>query len=153
MNVFKILFSASCALLVYITISVVCGQDGILAYNQLEEHKIVLAQNYSELSDMNSQLLIDTQSLKEDKTVLSAYAKKMGFVNDGEVLVKISGVADTPVFVYNAGSKVLRPQIMFVPDQLAKIIGIVIFISMYGFSLLFQLKKSFKSYDPQKVQA
>lgn len=153
MNGFKLLFSASCALLVYITISIVCGQDGILAYNQLEEHKIVLAQNFSQLSETNSQLKIDTQALKEDHTVLSAYAKKMGFVNDGEVLVKISGVADTPVFVYNAGSKVLRPQILYVPDQLAKIVSIVIFLGMYGVSLLLQLKKSVKSYDTQKVQA
>ena len=153
MNSFKLLFSACCAILVYITISIVCGQDGILAYNQLEEHKIVLAQNYSDLNQTNTQLLIDTMSLKEDKTVLTSYAKKMGFVHEGEVLMKVSGFADMPVFVYNAGSKVLRPQILYVSDQLAKIIGLITFGGILFISFLLSFAKRVVSYDTEKVRA
>ncbi len=153
MNSFKLLFSVSFAILVYITISIIGGQDGILAYNQLEEHKIVLAQNYSALSQTNSQLLIDTMALKEDKTVLASYAKRMGFVHDGEVLMKISGFADSPVFVYNAGSKVLRPEILFISDQSAKFVGFTIFLAMNIMFMLIHVVKKVGAYDTKKIRA
>ena len=153
MKSFKLLFSASCAILVYITISILCGQDGILAYTQLEAHKIALVQNYSDINQTNTQLLIDTMSLKEDETILASYAKKMGFVHDGEVLMKVSGIAERPAFVYNAGVNELRPELFFVPDYLAKIVGLIVFVGVYGISLLLQVKKRVVSYGSEKVRA
>ncbi len=152
MNRFYLLFSACCAVFVYVSISIIGGQDGIWAYKQLESHKIVLAQHVTSLQHVNDQLTIDSYALKEDVDVLKAFAKKMGFVSEGEKLLKISGFADTPVFAYNAGSKVLRPEIIFIPDWLAKCIGIFVFVCTNLIISLIQLKKSF-NYDTIKVQS
>ncbi len=151
MSRFHLLFSACCAVFVYVSISILAGQNGIWAYNQLESHKVVLAQHLTSLQSVNEQLTIDSHALREDESVLRAYAKKMGFVNSGEQLLKISGIADTPAFVYNAGSKVLRPNIIFVPDWLAKSIGFFVFISINVILSLIHLKKSYKAYDTVKV--
>ncbi len=151
MSRFHLLFSAACAVLVYVCISIFAGQHGIWAYTQLEEHKIVLAQHLSALQQVNEQLTIDSNALKDDESVLRAYAKKMGFVSEGERLLKISGFADTPAFVYNAGSKILRPQIIFVPDWISKCIGFFVFITINLIISLLHLKKSIKTYDSIKV--
>ncbi len=151
MSRFQLLFSACCAVFLYVSISVLGGQNGIWAYNQLQSHKIVLAQHLSTLQEVNEQLTIDSYALKEDKGVLKAYAKKMGFVSEGEKLLKISGFPDTPAFVYNAGSKILRPEIIFFPDWLAKCIGFFVFICINLIFSLIHLKKTFKQYDSIKA--
>ncbi len=153
MSRFQLLFSASCAVFVYVCISIFVGQHSLWAYSQLQSHKVVLAQHLISLQDVNEQLTIDTHALREDESVLRAYAKKMGFVNDGEKLLKISGFADTPAFVYNAGSKILRPELIFVPDWLAKCIGFFVFLSINVILSLLYLKKSIKSYDTAKVES
>ncbi len=151
MSRFQLLFSACCAVFVYVAISIFAGQNGVWAYSQLQNHKIVLAQHLTSLQEVNEQLTIDSNALKDDENVLKAYAKKMGFVSDGEKLLKISGFADTPAFVYSAGSKILRPSIVFIPDWLAKFVGILVFICINLIVSLLQLKKSLKSYDSVKV--
>ncbi len=151
MSRFHLLFSACCAVFVYVCISVFVGQNGMWAYRQLESHKIVLAQHLISLQEVNEQLTIDTHALRQDEGVLRAYAKKMGFVNEGERLLKISGFADTPAFVYNAGSKILSPEIIYVPDWLAKCIGFFIFICINAIQSLVYLKKSIKVYDSIQV--
>ncbi len=151
MSRFHLLFSACCAVFVYVCISVLGGQNGIWAYNQLQDHKILLAQHVVSLQSVNEQLTIDSRALKEDESVLKAYAKKMGFVNEGEKLLKISGFADTPAFVYNAGSKILRPEIIFIPDWLSKGIAFALFLCINVIFSLLHIKKSFKAYDPAKV--
>ncbi len=151
MSRFQLLFSACCAVFVYVCISILGGQEGIWAYSQLQNHKIALAQHVSSLQIINEQLTIDANALSGDIDVLKAYAKKMGFVSDGEKLLKISGFADSPAFVYNAGTKLLRPSIVFIPDWLAKCIGFFIFVSINAISSLLYLKKSLKSYDVAQV--
>ncbi len=148
MSRFQLLFSACCAVFVYVCISILGGQEGIWAYSQLQEHKIMLSQHVTSLQIVNEQLTIDSNALRSDKDVLKAYAKKMGFVSEGEKLLKISGFADTPAFAYNAGTKILRPSIVFVPDWLAKSIGFFVFISINAIASLLYLKKSIKTYDP-----
>ncbi len=151
MSRFHLLFSACCAVFVYVCISVLVGQNGVWAYSQLKSHKIVLAQHLSSLQEVNEQLTIDSSALRDDVNVIKAYAKKMGFVSEGEHLLKISGFADTPAFVYNAGSKALRPTIVFIPDWLAKCVGFFVFVCLNLISSLIHLKKSLRTYDTIKV--
>ncbi|MFI3256761.1 MAG: septum formation initiator family protein [Spirochaetales bacterium] len=151
MNTFHLLLATCCGVLVYVCISVLGGQEGIWAYNQLQNHKIVLAQHLTELQQINEQLNIDSNALKYDNDVLIAYAKKMGFIHEGEVLVKISGFADSPAFVYNTGVKILRPKIIYIPDELAKCIGFIVFVSYNLIASLIAFKKSLRTNDSVKA--
>ena len=148
MNRFHFLLSICCAVLVYVCISVLAGQEGIWAYNQLKAHKIFLSLHVEALQRLNRQLVSDDNALRSDSDVIAAYAKKMGFVRDGERLVKISGISETPAFVYDPGTRVMRPEIIFVPEWIAKSIAFLIFI-LYNlpYSLLCVLHR----YDTAKI--
>lgn len=151
MSRFHLLLSACCAVFVYVCLSLLGGQEGIWAYKQLQSHKILLVQHVDFLQQLNEQLTIDSNALKNDKDVLAAYAKKMGFIQDGEKLVKISGIPDSPIFTYNAGTKILRPEIIYVPEWIAKSIGFIVFLFYNLISALVYVKKNFRSHDSIKI--
>ena len=87
-------------------------------------------------------------TLRSDSDVIAAYAKKMGFVRDGERLVKISGISETPAFVYDPGTRVMRPEIIFVPEWIAKSIAFLIFIL---YNLAYSLLCVLYRYDTAKI--
>ena len=148
MSRFYFLLSVCTAVLVYVCISVLFGQEGMWAYNQLQKQKITLTLSVERLEDLNEQLVTDRNALQRDTNVIAAYAKKMGFIYPDEHLIKISGMPESPVFVYEPGSKVVQPEIIFVPEWIAKSISFLVFVF---FNLIYSLVCVARRYDPAKV--
>jgi len=128
MSRIKFLNAVFIGMSVYVLLSVFLGKQGVWAYNQLHTYKILIADNVQNLQDINENLNIDKTSLSKDPDVLEAYAHSMGFIKDGENLVKITGMKAYSNKVYDAGSKIKTPLIVFMPDWIAKGIGFAVFL-------------------------
>ena len=148
MNRFHFMFSIIAAVFVYVCLSVVFGQEGIWAYNQLQKQKIALTVGVERLQDLNSRLLTESTALQKDRDVIASYAKKMGFIYPGEHLVKINGIPEPPPAVYDPGTKLLRPDIVFIPEWLAKSIA---FLTFVFYNLVFSILSVIRYHDPAKV--
>ncbi|WP_428768514.1 septum formation initiator family protein [Treponema sp. HNW] len=132
MNRFHFLLSIAVSVAVYVCIGVLWGREGIWAYNQLQKQKIIMSIAAEHLQDINSRLQAERTALQKDADVIASYAKKLGYVSSGERLVKITGLEEKPLTVYDPGTKVSRTEIIFIPEWLAKGIGLAVFF-FYNF--------------------
>lgn len=143
MNWIKLLNTIFIGMLVYVMLSVFVGKQGIWAYAQLQEYKVLITSNIKNLQDINEKITIDKKTMLNDDDTIAAYARSMGFIYDNENLVKITGI---PVFsnaVYETGAKINPPQIIYMPDWMAKGIGFCVFLFVNLISsLVFLLKTS-----------
>jgi cell division protein FtsB len=124
----QFLWSALLSIMVYVVISVVFGASGIWSYNQLENQKIKIAVNIDQLEKLNQSIEMDYKGLKYDSEVIQSYAHQLGFVSQNEKLVKLSGVPERVGSPYDPGTKVYRTEIKFVPEWVAKLAAIFIFV-------------------------
>lgn len=126
----KILISVSVGTLVYVLISFLGGQNGLWAMNQLEEQRQNISINKAEIEKINEELTLEYTALRNDMEVVAAYARRLGFVAEGEKLVKISGLPTYYTTMYDTGSIMRKTQIKFIPDWIAKVTGCVVFVLM-----------------------
>jgi len=127
----KVLFSLCLGTFVYVLISVLGGQNGIWAMNQLEEQKKEISLHTAEIAKTNNELAMEYTALKQDGSVVAAYARRLGYVAEGEKLVKISGLAPYYDPIYNAGSVKKIEPVLFIPEWICKIVAY--FISLFFF--------------------
>lgn len=137
----KILISVSVGTLVYVLISFFGGQNGIWAMKQLEEQRQNIYINKSEIERINEELTLEYTALRSDMEVVAAYARRLGFVAEGEKLVKISGLPTYYTTMYDTGSIMRKAPIKFIPDWIAKITGCVVFGLMFILLALRDLSK------------
>ncbi|OJF75964.1 MAG: hypothetical protein BKP49_09075 [Treponema sp. CETP13] len=123
----------------YVLLSVCFGKQGIWAYHQLQEYKIAVTENVSNLQELNESIRIDKKSLESDKDIIIAFAHSMGFVSDNENLVKITGITPYSKKVYDAGNRIQKPKIVYMPDWMAKFAGFFVFLIINLISSLFML--------------
>ena len=116
-------------------------------YKQLEQQKILLSKRTSEIQNINTELTLEYSALQNDKAVISAYARKLDYVSDGEKLVKITGLKPAQTTLYDTGSLLRHEEPDFLSEDACKIISLFITILCLGVMFLFDVsngKISFK---------
>ena len=144
-----ILLSISIGTLVYVLISLFCGQNGLWAESQLASQKMNLCNNIAEIQKINDELSLEYTALTKDSEVISAHARRLGFVKDGEKIVKISGIPPITQKAFSVGKFYKRDNIQFIPDYICKIIGIS--VSLLSFFICFLVFVSEKNNPKAKV--
>lgn len=138
----KILVSISVGTLVYVFVSLFGGQSGIWAMKQLKEQKQNISLNKVEIERINQELTLEYTALRNDMEVIAAYARRLGFVGEGELLVKISGLPTYYTTMYNAGTVMRQTEIKFIPEWIAKLIGCIVGLLLMILLFLKDLSKS-----------
>lgn len=146
MNKTNVLISISIGTLVYVLVSLFCGQNGVWAESQLAKQKQELCDNIYTIQSLHEQLVVESLALTKDIDVIAAYARKLGFVNDGEHIIKISGINPQTQKSYSIGKSYIRKPIQFIPEWICKILGFCFF----GLSLLVNFLLSLSN-KPSKV--
>lgn len=126
MRNFTVLFSISIGTLVYILVSLFCGRNGLWAESQLAVQKINLCTNIANIQKINDELTLEYTALTQDSEVISAHARRLGFIKDGEHLVKISGIPPKTQKAYTVGKFYKIDEIQFVPEHICKILGVCV---------------------------
>ena len=137
----RILLSISVGTLVYVLISVLGGQNGVWAMNQLKEQRQNISINKAEIERINEELILEYTALRNDMDVVAAYARRLGFVGEGELLVKISGLPTYYTTMYDAGTIMRQSEIKFISELVAKVCGCVVAVLMLVLLVLRDLSK------------
>lgn len=134
MSHIKFLISLIIGIAIYTVFSVVAGQNGILAYRQLYEQKLALTEHVSELNAINESLVTDYRALQSDRATIESFAKKLGLVEDGQFLVKINGLSEQELRVYDTGTVMRIEPVTYIDERSCKIAGIAgFFVSLMLF--------------------
>lgn len=145
MNRLKVITSVCIGTLVYVLVSLFGGQGGVSAMAHLETERAILNKNVEEIQKINDNLTIEYEGLKSSNEVIAGYAKKLGFVTEGEKLIKVNGLGRQYNKVYETGSIVRRTEIQYIPEWICKAFGLaVFFLSILFFWLLGLLSPSQK---------
>jgi len=138
---FKILFSVSLGILIYVIVSVLGGPNGFWAMKQLEQQKQQISLHKAELDKLNMELQIEHSSLKNDNDVIAAYARKLGYISEGEKLLKISGLTPYYTPLYDAGTVMKSVPVSFIPEWICKLFGCIVGILMFILLMLKDISK------------
>jgi len=137
MRSFRFLIAACAGTFLYVFVSIICGSDGFYAENQLRNQKRELSANALKIQKINDELTMETLALQNDKDVIAAYAKKLGYVGTGEKLVKISGLAPNETHIFDPGTVKKYKTIKFLSESVCKSLGFVVFLLVYFIILMY----------------
>lgn len=134
---YRFLVAACVGTLTYVLLSFFCGRDGLWANDQLQKQKQLLSANTAVIEKTNEELNLEKVALQKDMDVIAAYARRLGYVSEGEKLVKISGLTPHETQIFDAGTVLLHTDSLFVPEWFCKGMGVLVCLLFYFVLLLF----------------
>lgn len=140
--------SAGC--LVYVLISFFGGQNGLWAMRQLEAQRQEISINMAEIAKINEELELEYTALRNDMDVVAAYARRLGFVAEGEILVKVTGLPTYYTTMYDAGSVMRKTEVKFIPEFISKMMGIVVAVLMMILLVMKDLSRGVSNFSRKK---
>ncbi|MBO5138007.1 MAG: septum formation initiator family protein [Spirochaetaceae bacterium] len=138
----KVLVSVSIGTLVYVLMSICFGRSGMWAMKQLENQKRDISIHTAEIAKINGELSLEYTALKQDMDVVAAYARRLGYVAEGEKLVKISGLKPYYEPLYDAGTVMRKAEVIYVPEWICKVLGMVTGLLLFLLLLLRDFAKN-----------
>jgi len=112
--------------LVYVLLSVTVGQNSFKSYKRMEEQKRIVSKQKADIQNINSELSLELMALKSDKAVIAAYARKLGYVNDGEKIVKINGLKPYQNALYDTGTVVRHEEPEYISERFCKLSSFIV---------------------------
>ncbi len=140
---FRLLVAALAGTAVYVLVSFTCGTDGIWANGQLREQKRILSARADEIQKINDSLALEYTALEKDPDVIAGFARKMGYVRDGEKVVKINGLINMDEYHFETGTPIKSIEPYSLPEWFCKVCGLLMFFVTY----LYLMLKDFRMKD------
>ncbi len=137
----KFIIAACLGTFCYAAVSLVGGRDGLWATRQMQEQRQIISLNTSQIERINEELNIEKKALQEDPDVIAAYARKLGYVSETEKLVKVSGLPNREIRIYEHGSVVLHVESKYIPEWVCKSAGLIAFSFIYVILLLLDFSR------------
>lgn len=150
MTRFRFLIAACAGTFLYVLVSLIGGRDGFWAQKQLQTQKRQISAHTASIQKVTDELQLEYLALKDDKDVISAYARKLGYVGPGEKLVKISGLAAKETQIFDPGTVVKHTPVKYVPESVCKMLGLVVFSLMYFVLFLSDYNKGIIQFKRKK---
>jgi cell division protein FtsB len=112
--------------LVYVTLSLAAGPDGLYAARHNTAQRNQLAAHTEALDAHNRRLRLELQDLESNTAVIASQARKLGYIMPGETMVTINGLAlAEPVPRREVGVVLRGDRGGFVPEWQCKLAGIL----------------------------
>ena len=135
--------------LVYVCMSLFFGPNSLKCYSQMEEQKRIVSKQKAEIQSINTELSLELSALKNDKAVIAAYARKMDYVQDGEQLVKITGLKPYQNTLYDTGTVIRHVEPDYVSEKLCKMSALCAAMLTLLLIIIFDFKKGELSFKKQ----
>lgn len=126
--------------LFYTLISVAGGRDGLWASMQMQEQKQVLSTQTAKIEKTHDELSLEKIALEKDLDLIAAYAKKLGYVSEGEKLVKLSGLAAREVHVFDPGTIERHHDVNYIPEWICKSVSFIVMLLVYLVLILLDIQ-------------
>jgi cell division protein FtsB len=140
MTRFRFLIAACAGTLLYVFMSLLGGRDGLWATSQLQEQKRQVSAHTASIQKTNDELQMENSALQSDPDVIAAYARKLGYVNEDEKLVKISGLAAKETQIFDPGTVIKHTPVKYIPEWCCKLFGLIVFAISYFILFMIDLK-------------
>ena len=141
----KYLFAFWAGILVYASISVLLGINGVSAYSQLQTEQKKQEANIQNLKLINRELEDSMNSLLYDKDTMAVLAREKGYAAPEERFIRIVGFRENHKNRTGAGEVVMAAPPQYAPDRILRTIavctGISIIICMAFFDLMKNLRE------------
>ncbi len=124
----KVLISIFIGTFIYVLVSFIAGDNGILGYNKLVEQKKDIARQTELIQNINNDLTLEYNALLRDKDVIAAYARKLDYVGNGEKLVKVNGLKPHQTTLYDTGNVLRKKTFPCLSEKMCKISGFTFFV-------------------------
>ncbi|HKL85059.1 MAG TPA: septum formation initiator family protein [Treponemataceae bacterium] len=135
MKRFKFVIPIFIGTLVYCILLITVGPKGIWPMKQLEKEIGTLTKHVEILRTIENDLSIQVQNLTADPDTISIYAHEIGYVAEGEKLIKLSGFTGGINRNINPGITLKRDSTIYLPDWSCKLFGLLSAIISLAFSL------------------
>ncbi|MGP1577006.1 MAG: septum formation initiator family protein [Treponema sp.] len=109
---------------VYSLLSILFGQKGFFAAQQLKQQRDVLITHVQMLSDMGENLAIRIANLSSDPETIAVYAHELGYVHENERLIKLLHFSGEVEKVENPGAVYTIEAPRFLSDNICKSIAL-----------------------------
>jgi hypothetical protein len=108
---------------------------------QLKQEKIRLANNLDQLYTINQDLDARLKNLTANPDTISVFAHELGYVSDGEKLIKLAGFSGGIDRHMVEGNALVPRKTSFVPEWMCKSSGLAVTAITYILILLFSSEK------------
>ena len=149
---FRVLVAALAGTAIYVLVSFTCGKDGIWADGQLREQKRILSARADEIQKINDSLSLEYTALEKDPDVIAGFARKMGYVRDGEKVVKINGLINIDEYHFETGTPVKSVEPYSLPEWFCKLAGLLMFFVTYLYLILKEFRVKDAAVKKNKVK-
>lgn len=149
---FRVLVAALAGTMIYVLVSFTCGTDGIWANGQLREQKRILSARADEIQKINDSLSLEYTALEKDPDVIAGFARKMGYVRDGEKVVKINGLINIDEYHFETGTPIKSIEPYSLPEWFCKVSGLLMFCVTYLYLMLQDFKVKDAAVKRNKVK-
>jgi cell division protein FtsB len=121
----KLLFALCVGTAVYVILSLIAGNDGLIATRQLELELTAMSVRSARLEALNTALQTETRALQQDPEVIAAYARRLGYAAPGEKLIKVQGRAPADTILLDPGVALARTPLTALSEWVCKLVGII----------------------------
>lgn len=131
MTRFRFLKAALAGILIYVSFNVVAGKDSIWAMNQLQKQKREISSHTDSIRKVNDELNLEKKALEKDNDLIASYARKLGYVSEGEKIVIISGLPAVETQIFDPGTIMKSKPVNYLPESVCKMAGLIVFAIFY----------------------
>lgn len=151
-KMFRLLVAALSGTAIYVLVSFTCGTDGIWANGQLREQKRILSARADEIQKINDSLTLEYTALEKDPDVIAGFARKMGYVRDGEKVVKINGLINIDEYHFETGTPIKSIEPYSLPEWFCKVCGLLMFFVTYLYLMMKDFRMNVSSVRKNKIK-
>jgi cell division protein FtsB len=131
----RLLFTLYLSVTLYLLLSLVNGPSGINATENLKAYKAVLAENITELKDINKDLIRKCKPYNEMNTIkLRAY--EMGYLNKDQKIIHLKGIVKSNIS-HSLGKIIYRDTSGINHAPFIRSVSLIFSLLFYIFSSIF----------------
>lgn len=139
MKYLKIVLPLFIGTLIYTMLGLTAGPMGQWRYSRLVMEKERLVRNYEKLQDINTTLEAQLANLSSDPDTIAVYAHELGYIHEGEQLIKLAGFTGGIDRNLVPGTALVSVKPDFLPEWICKLIGILFgIIAFFGLDMLYK---------------
>ncbi len=152
MTRFRLLLASAAGVFFYVLISFTAGRDGLWAFEQMKTQRRLVSSRTVALKSINDELTLEQIALEKDMDVIASYARKLGYVKEGEKLIKVSGLGIQQKGLYDPGKVLKVENVRYISEWICKLTGIVFFVLVYIIFLLADYRKESQKINKRQNQ-
>ena len=121
--------------------SLLFGNNSLRNYNFMEQQKVILSKQKSDIQNINNELELELTALRDDKAVIAAYARKLGYVAPDEKIIKITGLKPAQTTLYDTGKVLRHKEPLYVSERVCKITAFIFAFMVFSLMLFYDIVK------------